>query len=551
LIRHRRPCAIAAGLLSLAAILGLFQLKFDSEPRAIFRQSDAEFEQLEEYFDQFGADDNDVIVVLHGRNLFSPEFSSALRGFTRSAAEARGVDSVISILDVPGAGGTALMPLPDASREAFAAARSAATRHPFLAGQVVSKSGDTMLVTVVLEKDDPQTIGKLRPVFRDVRDLTSHSFSGLPVEVTFAGSIAIRIETLAGLRREFFQITALGALIALVIAIALFRSLGTTLVVAAGPATAVLWTLGLMGWAGLDIDGISTPLPSIIFVVAFANAVHLMLDIRLARREGAAPRRAARTAISHLGLACVLTSLTTAIGFGSLMLAETASVQRFGLSTAAGSFLGLLANLTVVPLLASLAKRPRRRPAPLEGDALPAGILARLATGLLRFATPIIFVALAASAILLWSASRLKSDIVWTETLPSDSEITRAMERCDEDFGGALQAFMVVTWDETREFGDPSLLGFLREIDALVAANPTFRGSLSILNFLPPTADAETSPKLLQEASALVPPAILKRVLRTDLRRTVVSMRLPNDGAAATRPALLRMRIDLASLQRQ
>jgi hypothetical protein len=50
---------------------------------------------------------------------------------------------------------------------------------------------------------------------------------------------------------------------------------------------------------------------------------------------------------------------------------------------------------------------------------------------------------LRATAVLGWSAPQLKSDIVWTETLPSDSEITRAMERCDEDFSGALQAFVV------------------------------------------------------------------------------------------------------------
>ena len=61
---------------------------------------------------------------------------------------------------------------------------------------------------------------------------------------------------------------------------------------------------------------------------------------------------------------------------------------------------------------------------------------------IIRLSAPITLLALAATAVLGWSAPQLKSNIVWTETLPSDSEITRAMERCDKDCGGALQAFV-------------------------------------------------------------------------------------------------------------
>ena len=492
------------------------------------------------------------MLVLHSKTLFSSEVSKALRGFTRAAATARGVETVVSILNIPGQNGMLLYPLPDASPEEFAEARELATAHPVVAGQFLSESGETMLVSIVLESNEPQTISKIEPIFSKLRELKDHSFAGVAAEASFTGSVAIRIETLSGVRREFFQISGLGTIVAVFVAILLFRSPTTTLIVAAGPTTAVIWTLGLMGYLGLDIEGISTPLPTIVFVVAFANAVHLMLDIRRSRRLGEAPIDAARTAVSHLGLACFLTSLTTAIGFGSLMLAETISVQRFGLSAAMGSVLGLAANLTVVPLLASIARRPARRPPPVEDPNAPAtGFLAGLSRAFLFVSIPVSILAVLVTAVLAWSATQLKSDIVWTETLPADSEVTLAMDRCDEEFGGAFQSVVVIEWDEEREFVDPEVIEVLQKIESLVDTDPTFDNPLSLLNFLPPRPEDGHPPQLIAQIAGFIPDDVLKRILRPDLRRAVLSMHVPNTGAAATRPAFRRMKQNLRSLESQ
>ena len=94
------------------------------------------------------------------------------------------------------------------------------------------------------------------------------------------------------------------------------------------------------------------------------------------------------------------------------------------------------------------------------------------------------------TGILLWAASQLKSDIVWTESLPADSEITRAMERADQEFGGVMQARIIVTWDQSLSFGDREIFDLLRELKSLAETDPTFSGSLSLLNFLPPSVQS-------------------------------------------------------------
>lgn len=551
LLNHRRGFTIALALLCLIGFLGLIQIRFDGEPRKIFQRSDSDFARLEQYFKDFGADDNDIVLVIHGSELFGAEFSDALRSFTSKARETKGVHAVVSILDVPDSNGEQLLPPPTATPEEFAKAREIAVRHPFLSGQLLAPSGNTMLVTIILEENEPQTLGKIRPVYQNIRDLADASFGNLDIEASYVGSVAVRIETLVGVRREFFQITAIGAAVAFLIALLLFRNVFVTIVVAAGPTIAVLWTLGFMGWMGLDIEGISTPLPSIIFVVAFANAVHLMVDIRRSRQGGQDGTEAARTSLSHLGLACFLTSLTTAIGFGSLMLAETASVQRFGFCTALGSFLGLCSNLTIVPLLSSLPLVAKRIAPKKETVSPPTGhsFLGRVAAGILWCAIPINLFAVLATGSLIYAASQLKSDIVWTETLPSDNEITRAMELCDEEFGGAMHAAVVISWDNSHAELDPEVFAVLQRVESLITSDPTFHQPLSLLNVLPPGLDPSAlPPAFVQKLPSFIPEPVLKRLLRPELRQAVVTLRLPNDGAAAVRPGFARLRGDLATV---
>ena len=50
-----------------------------------------------------------------------------------------------------------------------------------------------------------------------------------------------------------------------------------------------LWTVGLMGLTGEKMNIITTVLPTLVLVIGFTDAVHLMIDIR--RERAAACRR--------------------------------------------------------------------------------------------------------------------------------------------------------------------------------------------------------------------------------------------------------------------
>lgn len=118
-------------------------------------------------------------------------------------------------------------------------------------------------------------------------------------------------------------------------------------------------TVGLMAVAGRSMNMVTVALPSLLFVLAISNAIHISSRFTRHRGEGMAKREAIRSAIRKLIRPATLSSVTTAVGFSSLLLSEMSAVADLGLFAAAGMIVSLAWNLTVLPAaLSILPSRP-------------------------------------------------------------------------------------------------------------------------------------------------------------------------------------------------
>ena len=101
-------------------------------------------------------------------------------------------------------------------------------------------------------------------------------------------------------------------------------------------------------------------MPVLISLVGLTDAVHLMSEIRNQRATGLESRQASRRGVARVGMACFLTSLTTAVGFASLAWAHHEIVREFGRCCVLGVSLQFVSVLTVVPLgcRSPLGRRP-------------------------------------------------------------------------------------------------------------------------------------------------------------------------------------------------
>ena len=89
------------------------------------------------------------------------------------------------------------------------------------------------------------------------------------------------------------------------------------------------WLL-LAGQAGNELAIII--LPVMVTMIGYTDGVHLVVRIRQLKAAGSTARDAVFHAVETVGPACLLTSVTTAIGFGSLKMSRMGSNIQTGTS---------------------------------------------------------------------------------------------------------------------------------------------------------------------------------------------------------------------------
>ncbi|MBX3422614.1 MAG: MMPL family transporter [Pirellulaceae bacterium] len=565
--RLRWPLCVLLVLLTMAAIIGVLRLEFDDVPRSVFRTDDIEFDRLEEVFRNFGSDDNDCILVVQpasARNhsgassddLFSPAAVTALRSLVGELKQLDGIDSVRSLTDVvtftpQGGVGSLLPPEGTQDTEIYRAAVRQATEHPLVRGQLLSPDATTSLIIVRLA-DASLGISQIQPLLQDIRNSVERSQVGDVLWVRATGVPVIRTEIYDVVRRESVRFIFIGVVLALLMSLVLFRRLGAVIVVSSAPMLGSLWTLGAMGLVGEKLNIINTIVPTLVMIVGFTDAVHLMHHLRRCVSDGMPPMKAASLTIRHLWLACLMTSLTTAVGFGSLAVARVDIIRRLGLTCSAGAILAFIAVVLAVPLLSSTWLGnylvPRK---PSNPDNWRVRLLDKTVDVVLRYYRLVTIGGVITTGLLLWMTLQLRPDNRLTESIPATQESAQALAHCDRALGGILMAYAVVEWNEDYGLKSPELLAAIGEVQRALDDDPSISYPLSILNLLQALPGSQT--ELAGRVSLLpwVPKDLLQRLVREDLRQAIVSAHLPDTGTNSHLPALARLSHRFAEIQQR
>ena len=116
----------------------------------------------------------------------------------------------------------------------------------------------------------------------------------------------------------------------------------------------ILTTLGLMALTGTQFKVPTIILPSFLMAVGVGDCVHVLAIFYHHFKGNGNKEDAIVYALSHSGLAIVMTSLTTAAGLASFAAAEVAPIADLGLFSSVGVLLALIYTIILLPALISL-----------------------------------------------------------------------------------------------------------------------------------------------------------------------------------------------------
>lgn len=124
-------------------------------------------------------------------------------------------------------------------------------------------------------------------------------------------------------------------------------------------SVSMIWITGFMAVVGEPMNLVLTILPTIIFVVAMSDVIHLVSKYIDELRSGKSKQDAILTAYKEVGIATLLTSVTTAIGFLTLLFVNMSPVKVFGIYISLGVLFAFILAYTLLPSLLVLVKKPK------------------------------------------------------------------------------------------------------------------------------------------------------------------------------------------------
>ncbi|MBF0277491.1 MAG: RND family transporter [SAR324 cluster bacterium] len=243
----------------------------------------------------------------------------------------------------------------------------------------------------------------------------------------------------------------------------LFRSLSAVVWPLSIVVLSVLMTVGLVGWAGLTMTMMINVLALLMIVVGIADAVHILSGYLFFRRQNLNHDEALKAVYKKSGLACLLTSITTAFGLLSLVFVPIMPIRNFGFSAATGVMLAFFLTIFLLPLMLDLWHPvSRRMPENFENDVSRKNWIQNLISKIVPLATgnpwPVVLIFLSAGVIALYGIFQVKIDSNMVMILKEGLPLRQAYQLVDRYMGGANNMEIYLDFDQSDAMKDPLVL---------------------------------------------------------------------------------------------
>ena len=334
------------GLAAIASAYLVFQIRFSYEIEQFFPTGDEDLEFYQEFIQDFEADDNFLLIAIENeRGVFEKEFLKDFHRFSLDCEDLPYVQQSQSITKISYPewngfrfSGKPVIQIED--EDSYADSKEMLLGDPRFAYTFIAPNTKSMVV--LLKTADKMKLEQSRALLSAVKALLAkHSFN----DYHLLGRAYFQAELSELQKWEVFYSTLVSILLVAFIMMIIFRKAIPILVAMGSIALGFLLFLGLMGLLGREFNAMSAVYPVLMLIVGTSDVVHIMTKYIDEIKNNVPKLKAIEKTIREIGLATLLTSVTTAIGFGALMSSRIGPVQAFGLNAAIGV---LLAYFTVI-----------------------------------------------------------------------------------------------------------------------------------------------------------------------------------------------------------
>ena len=518
-LRHRALTIAIILVITAFAAWHVARMPIQRSLLEAFVDDPTEFEAYRKRVAEFGGDSDDLIYVAtqEGELLFTPEKFDAIRRAAkklRSHPEVKNVDCLPDALwtnpatrltprqllarrvlqgkirkgtfdpeddDLPVTRAWPVHPKRQAKVD-LEEVKQAMLEDQEMTGLLLSKDGTTQIMVLQLSSSSEMPLPDQIALIDQIRSILDETGLGQK-GVHIAGLVISQGSMFAEISRAFLIYFPIGLVLIFTIVYLLFQRVSVVMMTGVIGSIAILWGVGATAIVFGKPSVLVAAAPLVIFVISTSDIIHLTTAYKLELAAGHDRDNALRTTMREVGGACILTSITTFVGFLSLMLVPAPSMRHLGLAVAVGVAAALLIALTVVPIWFSFM-----RPLPTgdQGRLVSTSnqLIASFVTGCqyvsLRHSATVVTTCVVLLVVGLACMTQMHIDADFPQRFPKGHSTRTSIEFFNQQLSG-IATVEVFLQSEDESLLQPEVLQALDRVEKRISAMPEVSEVYSIV----------------------------------------------------------------------
>ena len=328
--------------------------------------------EYQDFLNKFGEEGNLIVIGFKNDSFFTPKAYAAWNELMTGLKNSKEVELVVSLNDLKKlqkdtiAEKFELVPLVDQNQTKDATylgeiKNELFNKLPFYEGLLFNKKSGSIRSAIYLNKKIVNTAARKTFIVENLVPKIEKFEKTTGIDLRVSGMPYIRTVNAENMKGEIGLFIGAALFITSFIFFLFFRSVLATSISVFILLLSVIWSFGTLGLFHYKITILTAIVPPLIIVIGITNCIFLInkyqQEIKLHNNQAKALQRV----ISKIGVATLMTNLTTAAGFATFMITGNDLLFEFGLVTSINVITVYLLTLLIVPIASSYMAIPKEK----------------------------------------------------------------------------------------------------------------------------------------------------------------------------------------------
>lgn len=442
---------ITIGIITLFFTYQLQYLRFDFEVERFFPMEHEETHFYNQFRQEFGNDSDYIVIGITNQIIYDSLFLSKINRLSKALKNLEQVAYVLSPTEMkdvlrikfpPKIIQTPILHFKNPSRYQQDSIRI--TKHRFFKDNFINVEGKA--VQLFVQHQAHLTELECHQLSHEIQNLVDQfEFEKSHI----SGKCFGQTNYMAMIKQEVLLFVSVSSVFVMILLWFIYRRFWNVALPLTIVSLTVIWTIGLLCFFDKPIYLITNTIPTLLLVIGISDAVHLT-TIYLQKVQYVPAKTALRLAIQEVGFATILTTVTTAIGFLTMLSSNFTQLIDLGIFATIGLLIAFLLTYTILPAFITLfpngiIKRPSTKTMFLSKK------LEQLAVYIARSTNQIITISFVLFIIGMIGISNLKTDNYMLDDLSESHSLIQSFRFFETHFSGTRPLEIALTIRDTSQ----------------------------------------------------------------------------------------------------